>query len=77
MKLLYLENVQKYYLWLAINLDTPFILTFHVTKSRSEYYTFTLINKDKKFGEPSNFITYRLDSYNQAVANVLRNTNVP
>lgn len=28
-------NGEKYYLWLAINSETRFILTFHLTKSRS------------------------------------------
>ncbi|MDO4536215.1 MAG: IS6 family transposase, partial [Clostridium perfringens] len=67
-------NGQKYYLWLAIDSETRFILAFHLTKSRSEDSAFTLINEAKKFGEPSNFITDRLPSYNQAAAKVLPNT---
>ncbi|WP_410745802.1 IS6 family transposase, partial [Clostridium neonatale] len=67
-------NGEKYYLWLAIDSETRFILAFHLTKSRSEDSAFTLINQAKKFGEPSNFITDRLPSYNQAVAKVLPNT---
>lgn len=62
------------YKWLAINSQKYFILTFHLTKSRSEDSNFTLINKTKKFGEPSSFINYRLTLYNQAVAKVLWNT---
>ena len=67
-------NGQKYYLWLAIDSETRFMLAFHLTKSRSEDSAFTLINEAKKLGEPSNFITDRLPSYNQAVAKVLPNT---
>ena len=67
-------NGERYYLWFAINSETRFILAFHLTKSRSEDSAFTLINEAKKFGEPSNFITDRLPSYNQAVAKVLPNT---
>lgn len=63
-----------YYLWLAIDSETRFILAFHLTKSRSEDSAFTLINEAKKFGEPTNFITDRLPSYNQAVVKVLPNT---
>ena len=68
-------NGEKYYLWLAIDSETRFILAFHLTKSRSEDSAFTLISEAKKFGEPSNFITDRLPSYNQAAAKVLPNTN--
>ena len=67
-------NGERYYLWLAIDSETRFILAFHLTKSRSEDSAFTLINEAKKFGEPTNFITDRLPSYNQAVAKVLPNT---
>lgn len=67
-------NGQRYYLWLAIDSETRFILAFHLTKSRSEDSAFTLVNEAKKFGEPKNFITDRLPSYNQAVAKVLSNT---
>ena len=61
-------NGEKYYLWLAIDSETRFILAFYLTKSLSEDYAFTLIN------EPSNFITDRLPSYNQAISKVLPNT---
>lgn len=54
--------------------DSLYILAFHLTKSRSEDSAFTLINEAKKFGEPSNFVTDRLPSYNQTVAKVLPNT---
>ena len=43
-------NGEKYYLWLAIDSETQFILAFHLTKSRSEDSAFTLINDSKKFG---------------------------
>lgn len=67
-------NGERYYLWLAIDSETRFILAFHLTKSRSEESAFTLINEAKKYGTPSNFITDRLPSYNQAVAKLLPNT---
>jgi len=74
MKQLVFINGDRYYLWLAIDSEIRFILAFHLTKSRSEDSAFTLINVVKKLGEPSNFITDRLPSYNQAVAKVLPNT---
>ena len=66
-------NGERYYLWLAIDSETRFILAFHLTKSRSEESAFTLINQAKEFGSPLNFITDRLPSYNQA-AKLLSNT---
>lgn len=52
-------NGEKYYLWLAINSETRFILAFHLTKSRSSDSAYTLINEAKKYGKPTNFITDR------------------
>jgi len=66
-------NGERYYLWLAIDSETRFILAFHLTKSRSVESAFTLINQAKEFGNPTNFITDRLPSYNQA-AKLLTNT---
>lgn len=71
--LLFIDG-ERYYLWLAIDSKTRFILAFYLTKSRSEDSAFTLINKAKKFGTPPNFITDRLPSYNQAIAELLLNT---
>lgn len=68
-------NGERYYLWLAIDSETRFILAFHLTKSRSEDSAFTLINQAKQFGTPSNFITDRLPSYNQAVVKLLNECN--
>lgn len=64
-------NGERYYLWLAIDSETRFVLAFHLTKSRSEDSAFTLINQAKQFGNSSNFITDRLPSYNQAAAKLL------
>ncbi|WP_142414231.1 IS6 family transposase [Hathewaya massiliensis] len=64
-------NGERYYLWLAIDSETRFVLAFHLTKSRSEDSAFTLINQAKQFGTPTNFITDRLPSYNQAAAKLL------
>ncbi|USS00673.1 IS6 family transposase [Clostridium septicum] len=67
-------NSERYYLWLAIDSETRFILAFHLTKSRSSDSAYILVNEAKKFGEPANFITDRLPSYNEAVATLLPNT---
>lgn len=67
-------NGQKYYLWLAIDSETRFVLAFHLTKSRSSDSAYTLINSAKACGEPTYFITDRLPSYNEAVATALPNT---
>ncbi|MBD5640773.1 IS6 family transposase [Clostridium botulinum] len=64
-------NGKRYYLWLAIDSETRFVLAFHLTKSRSEDSAFTLINQAKQFGKPLNFITDRLPSYNQATSKLL------
>nr|WP_243431750.1 hypothetical protein [Clostridium botulinum] len=53
-------NGEKYYLWLAINSETRFILTFHLNKSLSSDSAYTLINEAKNCGEPAYFIIYRL-----------------
>ena len=67
-------NGERYYLWLAIDSETRFILAFHLTKSRSSDSAYTLINEAKNYGEPTYFITDRLPSYNEASATVLPNT---
>ena len=67
-------NGERYYLWLAIDSETRFILAFHLTKYRSSDSAYTLINEAKTCGEPTNFITDRLPSYNEAAATVLTNT---
>ena len=40
-------NSERYYLWLAIDSETRFILAFHLTKSRSSDSAYTLINEAK------------------------------
>lgn len=67
-------NGERYYLWLAIDSETRFVLAFHLTKSRSSDSAYTLINEAKTYDEPTNSITDRLPSYNEAVATVLTNT---
>lgn len=37
-------NGEKYYLWLAIDSETRFILAFYLTKSRSSDSAYTLIS---------------------------------
>lgn len=66
-------NGERYYLWLAIDSETRFILAFHLTKSKSSYSSYTLINEAKNCCEPNYFITDRLPSYNEAVATVFPN----
>ena len=58
-------NGERYYLWLAIDSETRFILAFHLTKSRSSDSAYTLVNEAKKFGEPVSFITDRLHAIAQ------------
>lgn len=67
-------NGERYYLCLAIDSETRFILAFHLPKSRSSDSAYTLINEAKNHGEPTYFITDRLPSYNEAAATVLPNT---
>ena len=70
-------NGERYYLWLTIDPKTRFILAFHLAKSRSEEAAFSLINQAKEFGLPSNFITNRLPSYNQATKLLSNTKRVP
>lgn len=46
-------NGEKYYLCLAIDSETRFILAFHLTKSWSSDSAYTLINKAKNCGKPT------------------------
>lgn len=66
-------NDERYYLWLAIDSETRFILAFHLTKPRTFDSAYILINESKKFTEPTNFITDRLSSFNEVVVNILPN----
>lgn len=56
-------NCEHYYMWIAIDSETKFILAFHLIKSHNGESAFTFINEAKKFGTPYNFITDRLLSY--------------
>ncbi|SQC85012.1 ISCpe7, transposase [Clostridium perfringens] len=60
-------NGKKYYLWLAIDSETRFVLAFHLTQARDSDVAFILMNQAKSMGKPNNFITDRLPSYNEAV----------
>lgn len=52
-------NGQKYYLWLVIDYETRFIVSFHLSPYRDEDSAFSLINEAKKYGTPYNLITDR------------------
>ncbi|MDK0814401.1 IS6 family transposase [Clostridium perfringens] len=69
---------KKYYLWLAIDSETRFVLAFHLTQARDSDAAFILMNQAKSMGKPNNFITDRLPSYNEAVKTVLNeSTHIP
>ncbi len=71
-------NGKKYYLWLAIDSETRFVLAFHLTQARDSDAAFILMNQAKSMGKPNNFITDRLPSYNEAVKTVLNeSTHIP
>ena len=55
-------NGKKYYLWLAIDSETRFVLAFHLTQARDSDAAFILINQAKSMGKPKHFITDRLPS---------------
>lgn len=61
-------NGERYYLWLAIDSETRFILAFHLTKSRSSDSAYTLINEAKKgfnsFEKANNLIYLFIFHYN-------------
>ena len=63
---------ERYYLWLAIDSETRFILAFHLTKSRSSDSAYTLINEAKKCGKPTYFITDRLPSLYEGNLSVIK-----
>lgn len=68
-------NGEKYYLWLVIDSETRFIVSFHLSKYRNENSAFVVINEAKQYGNPSTIITDRWPAYNEAIATLLPNTN--
>ena len=68
-------NGIKYYLWLVIDSETLFIVSFHLSIYRDESSTFSLINEARKYGSPSNLITDRLPVYTEAIATLLPSAN--
>ena len=68
-------NGKKYYLWLAIESETRFVVAFHLIQSRDFDAAFTLMNQAKSMGKHKNFITDRLLSYHEAVKTVLNKSN--
>lgn len=46
-------NVERYYLWLAIDSETRFIIAFHITKSTTSDSAYTLINEAKNYVKPT------------------------
>ena len=67
-------NGIKHYLWLVIDSETRFIVSFHLSRYRDEASALSLINEAKKYGSPSNLITDRWPAYNEAIAALLPNT---
>lgn len=67
-------NGIKHYLWLVIDSETRFIVSFHLSRYRDENSAFSLINEAKKYGSPSNLVTDRWPAYNEAIATLLPNT---
>ena len=67
-------NGVKHYLWLVIDSETRFIISFHLSRYRNESSAFSLINEAKKYGSPSNLITDRWPAYNEAIATLLPET---
>lgn len=65
---------KKYYLWLAIDSETRFVLAFHLSPYRDENSAHILINEASKHGFPSSLITDRWPAYSQAAATLLPNT---
>ncbi len=67
-------NGIKHYLWLVIDSETHFIVSFHLSRYRDENSAFSLINETKKYGSPFNLVTDRWPAYNEAIATLLPNT---
>ena len=68
-------NGIKHYLWLVIDSETRFIVSFHLSRYRNEDSAFSIINEAKKYGSPSNLITDRWPAYNETLATLLPQTN--
>ena len=64
-------NGKKYYLWLAIDSETRFILAFYLTQARDSDAAFIFMNQAKSMCKPKHIITDRLPSYNEAVKTIL------
>lgn len=71
-------NGKKYYLWIAIDSQRCFVLSFHLTQSCDSNAAFILMNQAKSTDKPKHFITDKLLSYSEAVKTVLKeSTHIP
>lgn len=56
-------NGEKYYLWLCIDSETRFVMSWNLNKSRGSECAFSLFEKARTFGSPKSIVTDGWDSY--------------
>lgn len=56
-------NGEKYYLWLCIDSETRFVMSWNLNKSRGYECAFSLFEKVRTFGSPKSIVTDGWDSY--------------
>jgi transposase InsO family protein len=61
----------KYYLWLIVDSETRFVLSFHLSRHRDSPQAFSLLNSVKHLGKPGAIVTDRYSAYKVPVKAVL------
>lgn len=60
-------NGVKYWIWFVIDSETRFIISFHISKERSEENAAITLFNASKLGKPSSIVSDRLPGYNVSV----------
>ena len=63
-------NGVKYWIWFVIDSETRFIVSFHISKERSEENAAIALFNSSKYGKPSSIVSDRLPGYNISVKTV-------
>lgn len=58
---------EKFYLWVCIDSETRFVLSWNLNKSRGSDCAFSLFKKASAFGSPKSIVTDGLKSYEEAI----------
>ncbi|MDQ9823061.1 DDE-type integrase/transposase/recombinase, partial [Acinetobacter sp. 163] len=58
---------EKFYLWVCIDSETRFVLSWNLNKSRGSDCAFSLFKKASAFDSPKSIVTDGLKSYKEAI----------